>query len=261
MTESGGMIYFLGAGPGDPELLTIKGMRLLEAADTVIYAGSLVNQALLEYCPQAEQVDSAPLTLDEMVALMLERCRRGKTVVRLHSGDPSFYGAIGEQMDRLGAAGAASAVVPGVTSLSAAAASLGSELTVPGASQTVIVTRAAGKTPVPGGEDIAALASHGATMAIFLSAGMAAKVRAGLLEHYPADTPVAVVQRASWPGERILRTTVQLMAADMEAAGIDRTAIILVGRFLERQGEESLLYDRGFSHGYRQGGEGTVGTD
>ena len=261
MTASIGMIYFLGAGPGDPELLTIKGLRLLEAADTVIYAGSLVNPELLAFCPQAEQVDSALLTLDEMVALMLERYRQGKAVVRLHSGDPSLYGAIGEQMARLSAAGAVMAVVPGVTSLSAAAASLGSELTVPGASQTVIVTRAAGRTPVPAGEDIAALASHGASMAIFLSAGMAAKIRKGLLEHYPADTPVAVVQRASWPEERILRTTVQLMAAAMEAAGIDRTAIILVGGFLARQGEESLLYDQGFSHGYRQGGNGAGGKD
>jgi len=254
--KAGGFIHFLGAGPGDPELLTVKGRKLLEDADTVIYAGSLVNRALLGMCPGAELIDSAPLDLERMVSLMLERYGQGRKVVRLHSGDPSLYGAIGEQIARLREAGARLEVVPGVSSLSAAAAAIESELTVPGVSQTVIITRAEGRTPVPEREGIDSLAAHGATMAVFLSAGMAEKLSAALLRHYSPDTPVAVVQRASWPAQKVLRTSVGSMAAEMDAAGIDRTAIILVGEALGRQGEESLLYDEGFSHGYRRAAGG-----
>ena len=245
-------VYFLGAGPGDPELVTIRGMRLLEQADTVIYAGSLVSPDLLEFAPNAELVDSAPLCLDDIVNIMVARAREGRRVVRLHSGDPSLYGAIKEQIARLKREGIGFEVVPGVSSLSAAAAALTSELTVPGISQTVIITRAAGRTPVPEREDISLLAAHGATMAVFLSAGLAPEVQRQLLKGYGSDTPVAVVQNASRRQQKILRTTVAKLAGDVEAAGIDRTAIILVGEALAQEGGESLLYREGFSHGYRQ---------
>ena len=250
---TGAMVYFLGAGPGDPELITVKGMRLLGQAGTVIHAGSLVNPALLELSPRAELIDSSPLCLDDIVEVMITRARAGRLVVRLHSGDPSFYGAIKEQMERLREAGIGYEVVPGVSSLNAAAAALGCELTVPDVSQTVIVTRAAGRTPVPESEDISSLAVHGATMAVFLSAGLAAEVRRKLLAGgYAPETPAAVVQNASRADQKILSTTVAALADDIEAAGIGRTAIILVGEALAQAGGESLLYKRGFSHGYRQ---------
>lgn len=254
-----GSVYFVGAGPGDPELLTLKAARLLSEADAVIYAGSLVNSDLLKLAPHADLIDSAPLDLEEIVSIMLDRVGRGEAVVRLHSGDPSFYGAIGEQIARVAAAGVGAEVVPGVSSLGASAAALTAELTVPGVSQTVIITRAAGRTPVPAEEDIARLASHGATMAIFLSAALAEKVQQGLLQHYPSDTPAAVVQHASWPDQRLLRTTVGDLATDMAREEISRTAIILVGEALGRQGEESRLYGEDFSHGYRPGDGGGEG--
>ncbi len=250
MTNS--KVVFLGAGPGDPELLTLKGMRLLQQADIVIHAGSLVSPALLDFSPQAELIDSAPLCLDDIVKLMAAGARAGKRVVRLHSGDPSLYGAIKEQIARLREEGIGFEVVPGVTSLSAAAAALASELTVPGVSQTVIITRAAGRTPVPGTEDISLLAAHGATMAIFLSVGLAAEVQKKLLTGYKPETAVAIVRDASRPAQKILRTTVARLSEEIAAAGIDRTAIILVGDSLTQAGDESLLYDDGFSHGYRK---------
>lgn len=255
-SQSRSRVFFVGAGPGDPELLTLKAARLLAEADAVIYAGSLVNRDLLELAPKAELIDSAPLDLDELTAIMVERAGRSDMVVRLHSGDPAFYGAIGEQIARLRSAGIGAEVVPGVSSLGASAAALKAELTVPGVSQTVIITRAAGRTPVPEAEDIASLAAHRATMAVFLSASLAEKVQRSLLEHYPPETPVAVVQRASWPDQSLMRTTVKRLAEDMEGAGMDRTAMILVGEALGRQGEESRLYGGDFSHGYRVGRDG-----
>lgn len=248
-----GVVHFVGAGPGDLELITIRGMRLLEQADVIVYAGSLINPELLEFNPGAELIDSAPLCLDDIIKLMVNRITSGHRLVRLHSGDPAFYGAIKEQIVRLRAAGVGVSITPGVSSLNAAAAALASELTVPGVTQTVIVTRAAGRTPVPEREDLGALAAHGATMAIFLSSGLAAAVQEQLLKHYPPRTPVAVVHRASWPDERIIRTELARLAASVSQAGIDRTAIILIGEALAQAGGESLLYDRRFSHGYRGG--------
>ena len=248
-----GTVWFVGAGPGDPELLTIKGRRLLGEADTVVYAGSLINPELLRFCSQAEQIDSASLCLEDIIEVMAGRVKQSRLVVRLHSGDPSLYGAIKEQIARLQQNGIGVGIVPGVTSLSATAAALGSELTVPKVSQTVIITRAAGRTPVPEKEDIGRLAAHGATMAVFLSAGLAGRVQEKLLEHYPPETPVAVVQRASWPDQLVVRTKVAGLAAAVKSAHIDRTAIILVGEALAQQGEESKLYERGFTHGRRQG--------
>lgn len=245
-------VYFVGAGPGDPELLTIKAMRLLQQADVVIYAGSLVSPQILELCPDAEQIDSAPLCLDYIVEVMVDRVKRGKRVMRLHSGDPAFFGAIKEQIALLRQARVDLEVVPGVSSLGAAAAAISSELTVPGVSQTVILTRAAGRTPVPEREDIARLAEHRSTMAIFLSAGLISRLQERLSAHYPPATPVVIVQHASWPQERVLRTNVAEMAGAVKEAGVDRTAIILIGDALAQQGEESRLYSQDFSHGHRQ---------
>ncbi|MEW5920905.1 MAG: precorrin-4 C(11)-methyltransferase [Bacillota bacterium] len=246
-------VYFVGAGPGDPELITVKGARLLREADVVVYAGSLVNPALLLNLRQdCLRCDSAKMTLAEVMAVMLPAARAGKTVVRLHSGDPSIYGAIREQLSVLEEHGVAYEIVPGVSSFTAAAASLGREYTLPGVSQTVILTRMEGRTPVPAGQEIGVLAAHGASMAIFLSVQLIEKVVDALLEGYAPDTPAAVVQRASWPQERIIRSTLADIAERVRAENIDRTALILVGDFLGDQFDLSRLYDGAFSHGFRE---------
>lgn len=246
------MITFVGAGPGDPELITVKGQRALQEADLVLYAGSLVPTALLQWtAPGAACHDSAGMHLAQQVALMAEAHQAGKKVVRLHTGDPSIYGAIGEQMAELDKLGIQYTVIPGVSSFLAAAAALPTELTLPGVSQTVIITRSPGRTPVPAGQEIAALASHRATMAIFLSAGMLEDTIAELCTAYPPTTVAAIVQRASWPEQRILRGTLATIAQQAAEANIDRTAMILVGDVLANEGERSKLYDRGFAHGYR----------
>ena len=250
------MITFVGAGPGDPELITVKGQRALREADVVLYAGSLVPTALLQWTkPDAACHDSAGMHLDEQIALMVAADRAGKRVVRLHTGDPAIYGAIGEQMAALDRQGIPYQVIPGVSSFLAAAAVIPTELTLPGVSQTVIITRCPGRTPVPAGQEIAALAAHRATMAIFLSAGHLRDTIAELLRHYLATTPAVIVQRASWPEQKIIRGTLATIAEQAETEGIDRTAMILVGDVLANAGEASKLYDRAFSHGYRQGEE------
>lgn len=245
------MIWFVGAGSGDPELLTLKGCRLLKEADLVVYAGSLVNEELLRYArPQARLVNSAPLNLEEIVAEMVQAYRREERVVRLHTGDPSLYGAIGEQMQRLDQAGIPYGVVPGVSSFLAAAASLKKEYTIPDGTQTVIITRMEGRTLVPELEQMRLLAQHRSSMAIFLSMGLITEVAQELLEHYPPDTPAAIVEKASWPEERVLQGELQSLAGMAAQAGIKKTALILVGEFL-RQSGKSKLYDRDFSHEYR----------
>lgn len=247
------MIYFVGAGPGDPELLTIKGRRLLEQADLVLYTGSLVPQEVIACCREdAIKIDSAPLVLEEIVALMAEFNRSDKLVVRLHTGDPSLYGAIGEQMEELDKLGHTYQIVPGVSSFLAAAAAVKREYTVPGASQTVIITRLSGRTPVPEEQALEKLAQHGASMVIFLSSSMALQVQEELLKGYSPETPVAVVEKASWPEERIFYGTLNGLALLMESAGITRTALILVGDYLGGNGK-SLLYAQEFCHGYREG--------
>lgn len=246
------MITFVGAGPGDPELITVKGQRALQQADVVLYAGSLVPTALLQWTKAGAAChDSAALHLDAQVALMKHAHDVGQSVVRLHTGDPSLYGAIGEQMAALDRLGIPYQVIPGVSSFTAAAAALPTELTLPGVSQTVIITRCPGRTPVPEGQEIAALAAHRATMAIFLSAGHLEDTVAALGEHYPPTTPTAIVQRASWPEQCIIRGTLATLAAQAAEAGIDRTAMILVGDVLANDGEASKLYDKTFAHGYR----------
>lgn len=248
-------VHFVGAGPGDPELITVKGQRLLREADLVIFTGSLVPRALITGL-KAEIRDSAGMDLDAVFALILETWQAGKRIVRLHTGDPAIYGAINEQIALLRAHAIPFSVIPGVSSGLATAAALQTELTLPEVSQTVIFTRRAGRTPVPEGESLTSLASHQATMMIFLSVGMIDAVvedlRAG---GYPADTPVAIVEKVSWPEERQLRGTLATIADKVKAADITKTALIAVGRVLAEGPPPALskLYDSAFSHGYRQG--------
>lgn len=249
------MIWFVGAGSGAVDLITVRGQRLLGEADCVIYAGSLVNPELLRLArPGARCLDSAGMTLEEVVDAMLAGEKAGGTTVRLHTGDPSLYGAIREQMDRLREAGAPFEVVPGVSSLFAAAAALSAEYTLPGVSQSLIVTRMAGRTPTPDNEDIARLASHGCGMAVFLSAGMLDELQAKLLAGaYSADTPAAIVYKASWPDEKVLRCTVGDLAETGGKNGIAKTALVLVGDFLDSPYQRSKLYDPSFTTGFRKG--------
>lgn len=248
-------ICFVGAGAGDPELITIKGKRLLDEADVVIYAGSLVNPALLEGI-RAEVHDSAGMTLDEIIGIIDEAFGKGKLVIRLHTGDPAFYGAISEQIERLCERDIPYEVVPGVSSAMAGAAALGQELTIPEISQTVIFTRIEGRTPVPAGESVAELAKHRALMVIFLSVGMIEKLRDELLKEYPEDTPVVVIEKVSWPDERIIRGRLNDIAAKVKEAGIKKTALIYVGEALkaseEQMKKESRLYHKDFKHEYRK---------
>jgi len=253
--RNSGRVYFIGAGPGDPELITVKGKRLLEAADLIIYAGSLVNPAVFEGAG-AEVHDSSGMTLDEIIHLMSSSCEEGRIVARLHTGDTSFYSAISEQIERLRALDIPYEVVPGVSSAMAGAAALGQELTIPEISQTVIFTRMEGRTPVPEKERLADLAKINASMVIFLSAGMIGKVRDELLEGYPEDTPVIVMEKVSWPEERIVKGTLGDIAEKVMEAGITKTALIYVGESLRAsEGEtrkESKLYNKDFRHGYRK---------
>lgn len=248
------MIRFVGAGPGAPDLLTLRGAELLARADCVIYAGSLVNPALLGLTkPGCALFNSAEMTLEQVIAQMEAQEALHHETVRLHTGDPSLYGAIREQMDALDARGILYDVAPGVSSLSGAAAALQVEYTIPGVNQTVIVTRMAGRTPVPAGQDIASLAAHGAAMVIFLSAGMLDALQAELLRGaYAEETPAALVYKATWPEERLLRCRLGDLAAVGREAGVRRTALVLVGDFLRQAGERSRLYDPTFSTGYRE---------
>lgn len=246
-------VYIVGAGPGDPELITVKGLRLLGEADVVIYAGSLVNPKLLEACkPGTAIYDSASMTLDEVLAVIIEAVGKGQMVVRLHTGDPSIYGAIKEQIDGLAAKGIDVKVVPGVSSFVGAASSLKKEFTLPSISQTVILTRLEGRTPVPDKEKLASLASHRASMCIFLSVQMIDKVAGELISGgYAPSTPVAVVQRATWPDEKILQATLETIADRVKHENIGKTAMIMVGDFLDTEYEKSKLYDPTFAHEYR----------
>jgi precorrin-4/cobalt-precorrin-4 C11-methyltransferase len=243
-------VYFIGAGPGDPELLTIRAKNIIERADVIIYADSLINPEVCASAREgAEIYPSASLSLEEITEVIINAVKRGKVVARLHSGDPSIYGAIREQMAVLDEKGIEYEIIPGVCSLFAAAAALKTELTVPELSQTVIITRMEGRTPVPDAENLKSLAAHQASLAIFLSASLIEEVVSELLAGgYHPDTPAAVVYRASWPDELVLRTTLRNLVECVKASGIRQQALIMVGKFLnsEGKGRRSRLYDRGF---------------
>lgn len=253
-------LYFIGAGPGDPELITIKGRRIISEADVIIYAGSLVNPEILKYGKKgAEIYNSATMNLDEVLEVSLAALKEGKVVARVHTGDPAIYGAIQEQMDGLRAAGISEdqfEVIPGVSSFLATAAALKQEYTLPSISQTVIITRMEGRTPVPPKEKLSLLAAHQATMCIFLSVHAIEEVMATLKEGgYPADTPVAIVAKATWPDQRIFRGTIDTIAGILKEAGVVRQAMIVVGKVLDTDYELSKLYDSKFTTMFREGSE------
>lgn len=248
------MVHFVGAGPGAPDLITVRGARLLEKADVIIYAGSLVNPELLGYAkPDCKIYNSAYMTLEEVIAVVREAEQKGLTTVRLHTGDPAIYGAIKEQMDELDESDIAYDVCPGVSSLFGAAAALKCEYTLPDVSQSVIITRAEGRTPVPDKEKLGLLAKHQSTMILFLSSGLAEKVKNELIEGgYSEDCPVAVVYKATWPDEKIVHTTVGELPQVMSDNGINKTALIIVGYVLKSEYEKSKLYDKTFSTEFRK---------
>ncbi|HWH74881.1 MAG TPA: precorrin-4 C(11)-methyltransferase [Methylibium sp.] len=248
-------IHFIGAGPGAPDLLTLRGRDLIARCPVCLYAGSLVPEAILAHCPPgARIVDTAPLDLDAIVAEMAVAHAAGHDVARLHSGDLSVWSAMGEQLRRLREADIPYTVTPGVPSFAAAAAALGAELTLPGLAQSVVLTRTPGRaSPMPAGESLAHFAATGATLAVHLSIHRLAETVAELLPHYGADCPAAVVYRASWPDERIVRATVATLEAAL-GEGVERTALILVGRALAAEGfDDSRLYARDYDRRFRPG--------
>ena len=248
------MVNFVGAGCGAPDLITVRGARLLEQADVIIYAGSLVNPELLYYASEnCEVYNSAYMNLDEVIAVMVKAESEGKNVVRLHTGDTSIYSAVREQADRLEQVGIEYSICPGVSSFCGAAASLKSEYTLPDVSQTVIITRMQGRTAVPDKEDIASLAAHKATMVIFLSVSMAEKLSEELIRGgYSENTPAAIVYKASWKDEMICRCTVKTLAETASDNNIKKTALIVVGDFLGDNYSLSKLYDKSFETEYRK---------
>jgi len=249
-----GKVVFIGGGPGDPELLTLKAYKIIKKADTIIYAGSLVNKEVLkEAKPNAQIYNSASMDLDEIIDIMEKETDKGQLVARVHTGDPSIYGAIGEQMKRLQEKKISYEIIPGVSSLFAVSAALESELTLPEVSQTVIITRPGGRTPKPDKEAIKYLAQHQATMCIFLGVQMIEQVVEELETNYPPETPVAVVKKASWEDQEIVKGTLQDIVEKVKSAELNKTAIIVVGRVLD-PGEitPSKLYNKGFNHEYRR---------
>lgn len=249
-------VYFIGAGPGDPELITIKGYNAIKAADVIIYAGSLVNPLILKDCKSTAEIhNSASMTLEEVLKVMKTAIENNLVVARVHTGDPSIYGAIREQMDELERLAIDYEVIPGVSSFVASAATLKKEFTLPEVTQTVILTRLEGRTPVPSKESLKALAAHQATMAIFLSVHMLEEVVRELLAAYSKETPIAVVQKASWPDEKIVVGTLEDIVEKVKIAKINKTAQILVGNFLGDKYALSKLYDKNFTHEYRSGKE------
>ena len=248
------MVHFVGAGSGAVDLITVRGARLLGACDVVIYAGSLVNPELLQYCKEGCQIhDSAKMTLEEVIAVIRAAEAAGKTTVRLHTGDSSIYGAVHEQFVELDKLGIPYDVCPGVSAFCGAAASLRAEYTLPEVSQTVIITRAAGRTPGPQGQSIRSLAAHRATMVLFLSTSLTRQLQADLLEGgYPADTPAAIVYKATWPEEKIFRTTLENLHRTVTDNGLTKTSLIVVGDCLGDNVIRSLLYHPGFTTEFRE---------
>ena len=248
------MVHFVGAGPGAPDLITQRGAALLQTADCIIYAGSLVNPALLGLAKADCTIyNSAEMTLEQVLAVMRKNEAANKITVRLHTGDPCLYGAIREQMDALDRRGIPWDVTPGVSSFCGAAAALGAEYTLPGVSQTVIITRMAGRTPVPEGEELRKMASHGCTMVLFLSTGLLEDVEQELAAGgYAPDTPAAIVYKATWPEQRVYRCTVSTLARTARENRVTKTALITIGHFLGDDYERSKLYDPTFTHEFRE---------
>ncbi len=245
-------VYFIGAGPGDPELITVKGQRLIRSCPVIIYAGSLVPATVLDGHQAVQVVNSAELHLEQIISLIKTADAKGQDVARVHSGDPSLYGAIGEQIRCLRELGIAFEIIPGVTATAACAAILGAELTLPDISQTVILTRYADKTVMPAGEELASLAQHKATMAIHLGVKNLQKIIDELSPHYGSDCPIAVIHRASWPDQDWVQGTLEDILAKVQAKGFKRTALILVGRVLSNDNfSDSSLYRAGHAHLYR----------
>ncbi len=247
------MVWFIGAGSGDPELLTIKAKKIIDESDVIIYAGSLVNKEVLSSAKESAVIyNSASMNLDEVIEVMKDAHEKGLKVARVHTGDPSIYGAHREQMRELDKLGIKYKVVPGVSSFLAAAATLNLEYTLPGVSQTVILTRMEGRTPMPKGESIEELAVHQASMVIFLSISMIEELVEKLCTSYPKNTKVAVVYKASWEDEKRIVSTLENIAEEVKKAGIGKTALVIVGNALGDEFEVSRLYDKHFSHEYRK---------
>ena len=250
------MIHFIGAGPGAADLITVRGARLIAEAEVIVYAGSLVSREVLRGCREdAKLYNSAEMDLPEVLSVLRDAHAAGLETVRLHTGDPCIFGAVREQMDALDAEGIPYDVVPGVSSFCGAAAAMHMELTLPGISQTVILTRASGRTPVPELQSLRLLAAHGATMVLFLSAGLAEQAAAELTAGgYAPDTPCAVAYRATWPDEKILYCTLNELPDRMQREGIARTALIFIGKAVAQSGYDcSCLYDPSFTTGFREG--------
>lgn len=246
-------VYFIGAGPGDPELLTLKAKRILEESDIVVYAGSLINRDILKFTKKdAVLHDSSTMELGEILEIYKEAKKSARTVARIHSGDLSIYSSLQEQLDWCEKEGIESEIIPGISSFQAAAVTLKQELTLPGVSQTLILTRISGRTEVPARENLKDLARTKATMVIFLSIHEIERVVAQLAEGYGEDTPVAVVEKASWPEERKISGTLGNIAAKVREAGIKRQALIVVGDVLRKTYQKSKLYDANFEHGFRK---------
>ena len=247
-------VFFIGCGPGDPDLITVKAKKLLQKADVVVYSGSLIPEQIMKMCKKAKTFDAAKLVREEIFDILRKNAKKGKNVVRLHDGDPTIYGAIREQMDNLHKEKINSEVIPGVTSFLASAAALGSQLTLPGVTQTMIITRAEKRTKVPKREKISELAKHGATMIFYLSVQLIDNiVKEAVAGGYPKTTPVGVVYRASWPDQMIITGTLQTISKKIKDQKITRTAIIIIGDVIKPKSYEySKLYDKSFSHGFRK---------
>ena len=247
-------VYFVGCGPGDPELITVKAKKLIQKADVVVYSGSLIPQPILKLCKRGELYNAAKLVREEIFDLLYKNAENDRLVVRLHDGDPSIYGAIREQIDNLREKGVESVVVPGVTAFLASAAALGMQLTLPGVTQTIIITRAESRTKVPKREKISELAKHGATLIFYLSVHLVSNLaKEAIAGGYKKTTPVAVVYKASWTDQKIIKGTLEDIAKKVREEKITRTAIVIIGDVVDPQSYEySKLYDKKFSHGYRK---------
>lgn len=247
-------VYFVGCGPGDPDLITIKAKKIIQKADIVVYSGSLIPKKILQICKAGKLYDASKLVREEIFELLKKNSKKGKLVARLHDGDPSIYGAIREQIDNLQTEGITSEVIPGVTSFLASAAALGTQLTLPGVTQTIIITRAEKRTKVPKQEKIRELAKHKATMIFYLSVHLLSEiVKEVLTGGYPKDTPAAIVYRASWKDQKIITGTLGSITKKVQSEKITRTAIVIIGDVINpKQYEYSRLYDKTFSHGYRK---------